>query len=166
MTKGRFHVFLPRITAWVSTRRGSYLPAAKEQPLAPPNRPRLAENKRSGSALRSQCRRGDDVVAGPPEQQRHDGAIRPSRTGWCRAVDAGWHDDGRRHVQSRPQGEGRRLVFRAVTNLGYATLRVIPRRLSGTVTEAGWRPAGGRPRRLRHRFGQPIRTRDTRPSVG
>jgi len=38
--------------------------------------------------------------------------------------------------------------------------------LSGTVAEAGWRPAGGRPRRLRYRFGQPIRTRDTRPSVG
>src|SRR6266436_5708787 len=81
-------------------------------------------------------------------------------------MDAGWHDDGRRHVQSRPQGEGRRLVFRAVTNLGYATLRAIPRGLSVTVTEAGWRPAGGRPRRLRYRFGQPICTRDTRPSVG
>ena len=53
-----------------------------------------------------------------------------------------------------------------VTNLGYATLRAIPRELSVTVTEAGWRPAGGRPRRLRYRFGQPIRTRDTRPSVG
>src|SRR5882724_1897580 len=60
----------------VSTMRDwSYLPARKEQLLAPPNRPRLAENKRSGSALRSQCRRGDDVVAGPPEQQRHDGAV-------------------------------------------------------------------------------------------
>ena len=34
-------------------RGGSYLPAPKEQILAPPNRPRLAENKRSGSALRS-----------------------------------------------------------------------------------------------------------------
>src|SRR5437660_10862575 len=72
---------LAPITDSVSTMRGwSYLPAPKEQLLAPPNRPRLAENKRSGSALRSQCRRGDDVVAGPPEQQRHDGAIRPSRT--------------------------------------------------------------------------------------
>jgi hypothetical protein len=67
---------LAPITDSVSTMRASsYLPAPKEQLLAPPNRPRLAENKRSGSALRSQCRRGDDVVAGPPEQQRHDGAV-------------------------------------------------------------------------------------------
>src|SRR5882672_7111266 len=67
---------LAPITNSVSTMRGgTYLPAPKEQILAPPNRPRLAENKRSGSALRSQCRRGDDVVAGPPEQQRHDGAV-------------------------------------------------------------------------------------------
>src|SRR6266851_8120423 len=67
---------LAPITDSVSTMRGwSYLPAPKEQLLAPPNRPRLAENKRSGSALRSQCRRGDDVVAGPPKQQRHDGAV-------------------------------------------------------------------------------------------
>src|SRR4249920_2827961 len=67
---------LAPITNSVSTMRGgSYLPAPKEQILAPPNRPRLAENKRSGPALRSQCRRGDDVVTGPPEQQRHDGAV-------------------------------------------------------------------------------------------
>src|SRR5882757_5437891 len=147
--KDRVISVLAPITDSVSTMRGwSYLPAPKEQLLAPPDRPRLAENKRSGSALRSQCRRGDDVVAGSPEQQRHDGAIRPSRTGWCRPVDAGWHDDGRRHVQSRPQGEGRRLVFRAITTLGYATLRAIPRELSVTVTKAGWRPARARLRRL------------------
>ena len=29
-----------------------------------------------------------------------------------------------------------------------------------------WEPEGGRPRHLGYRFGQPIRTRDTRPSVG
>src|SRR6476619_29985 len=75
--KDRVMSVLAPITNSVSTMRGgSYLPAPKEQLLAPPNRPRLAENKRSGSALRSQCRRGDDVVAGPPEQQRHDGADR------------------------------------------------------------------------------------------
>ena len=74
--KDRVISVLAPITDSVSTMRGwSYLPAPKEQHLAPPNRPRLAENKRSGSALRSQCRRGDDVVAGPPEQQRHDGAV-------------------------------------------------------------------------------------------
>src|SRR5258705_13564838 len=74
--KDRVISVLAPITDSVSTMRDwSYLPARKEQLLAPPNRPRLAENKRSGSALRSQCRRGDDVVAGPPEQQRHDGAV-------------------------------------------------------------------------------------------
>src|SRR5713226_5775183 len=74
--KDRVMSVLAPITDSVSTMRGwSYLPAPKEQLLAPPNRPRLAENKRSGSALRSQCRRGDDFVAGPPKQQRHDGAV-------------------------------------------------------------------------------------------
>src|ERR1700730_7386218 len=74
--KDRIISVLAPIMDSVSTMRGwSYLPAPKEQLLAPPNRPRLAENKRSGSALRSQCRRGDDVVAVPPEQQRHDGAV-------------------------------------------------------------------------------------------
>src|SRR5260370_2815260 len=79
MTQRPRHVLLAPITDSVSTMRWSYLPAAKEQPLAPPNRPRLAENKRSGSALRSQCRRGDDVVAGTPDQQRPGAAVCPSR---------------------------------------------------------------------------------------
>src|SRR6202030_1000495 len=79
--------------------------------------------------------------------------------------DAGWHDDGRRYVQSRPQGEGRRLVFRAVTNPGYATLRAVPRGLSVTVTEAGWRHAGGQPRLLGYRVGQPVHPGDARRSL-
>ena len=57
-------------------------------------------------------------------------------------------------------------LFRAVTNPGCATLRTIPRRLSVAITEAGRRPARGRPRRLGYGFGQPLRTRDGRPNVG